>query len=109
MNSSCAPAITEIVEGFTPAARSETIAGPELEGEPPQAAKASGKSRIALCIDSSGMNGTSGRDDDLAGDRKTSELQSQSNLVCRLLLEKKKKIYATSGTVIRLFTVSGAR
>src|SRR5256885_15452295 len=67
MNSSCAPAITEIVEGFTPAARSETIAGPELEGEPPQAAKASGKSRIALCIDSSGMNGTSGRDDDLAG------------------------------------------
>src|SRR2546430_13022635 len=25
----------------------------------------------------------------------TSELQSQSNLVCRLLLEKKKKIYCT--------------
>src|SRR2546427_8208073 len=26
----------------------------------------------------------------------TSELQSQSNLVCRLLLEKKKKLYDTS-------------
>src|SRR2546430_5677219 len=30
----------------------------------------------------------------------TSELQSQSNLVCRLLLEKKKKISATSGNVL---------
>src|SRR2546430_11118663 len=28
----------------------------------------------------------------------TSELQSQSNLVCRLLLEKKKKIKCTSAT-----------
>src|SRR5438270_5233438 len=28
----------------------------------------------------------------------TSELQSQSNLVCRLLLEKKKKIYNESST-----------
>src|SRR2546427_9543625 len=27
----------------------------------------------------------------------TSELQSQSNLVCRLLLEKKKKIHSKSG------------
>src|SRR2546427_7335548 len=30
----------------------------------------------------------------------TSELQSQSNLVCRLLLEKKKKITYTTSTVI---------
>src|SRR2546430_9450034 len=30
----------------------------------------------------------------------TSELQSQSNLVCRLLLEKKKKIYKLGCTVI---------
>src|SRR5256886_13694941 len=29
----------------------------------------------------------------------TSELQSQSNLVCRLLLEKKKKHYSTHPTV----------
>src|SRR2546430_5159138 len=29
----------------------------------------------------------------------TSELQSQSNLVCRLLLEKKKKIYTAPTTV----------
>src|SRR2546427_6842113 len=32
----------------------------------------------------------------------TSELQSQSNLVCRLLLEKKKKIY----TYIHLYDIS---
>src|SRR2546430_7048262 len=31
----------------------------------------------------------------------TSELQSQSNLVCRLLLEKKKKIRYNSGAVLR--------
>src|SRR2546430_5098938 len=30
----------------------------------------------------------------------TSELQSQSNLVCRLLLEKKKKMYSADGTFI---------
>src|SRR2546430_12293229 len=30
--------------------------------------------------------------DDLRSEEHTSELQSQSNLVCRLLLEKKKKI-----------------
>src|SRR2546430_9466353 len=33
-----------------------------------------------------------GRDDVLRSEEHTSELQSQSNLVCRLLLEKKKKI-----------------
>src|SRR2546427_7406682 len=32
------------------------------------------------------------RDDVLRSEEHTSELQSQSNLVCRLLLEKKKKI-----------------
>src|SRR2546430_8382857 len=31
--------------------------------------------------------------DDIRSEEHTSELQSQSNLVCRLLLEKKKKIY----------------
>src|SRR2546430_3898722 len=39
----------------------------------------------------------------------TSELQSQSNLVCRLLLEKKKKIYiiTTNHTICTLsYTVS---
>src|SRR5256886_8873216 len=38
----------------------------------------------------------------------TSELQSQSNLVCRLLLEKKKKLdplvtYASKSNAVRLF------
>src|SRR2546427_1493311 len=32
----------------------------------------------------------------LRSEEHTSELQSQSNLVCRLLLEKKKKTYQTS-------------
>src|SRR2546427_1450939 len=39
----------------------------------------------------------------LIGDRSeehTSELQSQSNLVCRLLLEKKKKNYNNSAVII---------
>src|SRR2546430_11906161 len=31
----------------------------------------------------------------------TSELQSQSNLVCRLLLEKKKKQITMTGTLVR--------
>src|SRR2546430_8553266 len=38
----------------------------------------------------------------------TSELQSQSNLVCRLLLEKKKKNYSSSAflsTTVLLYTV----
>src|SRR2546430_5124397 len=34
--------------------------------------------------------------DHVRSEEHTSELQSQSNLVCRLLLEKKKKIYAYS-------------
>src|SRR2546430_5272515 len=34
----------------------------------------------------------------------TSELQSQSNLVCRLLLEKKKKQYAQSVPVCFIFS-----
>src|SRR2546430_4663101 len=35
----------------------------------------------------------------------TSELQSQSNLVCRLLLEKKKKTYTTSRACLRPVSV----
>src|SRR5256886_4620809 len=37
----------------------------------------------------------------------TSELQSQSNLVCRLLLEKKKKLTVTSAT-LKLFSVTSS-
>src|SRR2546430_12023779 len=32
----------------------------------------------------------------------TSELQSQSNLVCRLLLEKQKKVHKTTCSVLRV-------
>src|SRR5256886_6957458 len=38
------------------------------------------------------VNWTSSIDGSLRSEEHTSELQSQSNLVCRLLLEKKKKI-----------------
>src|SRR5688572_31864337 len=38
---------------------------------------------------------TSGGEGTLRSEEHTSELQSQSNLVCRLLLEKKKKNYLT--------------
>src|SRR2546430_3324753 len=36
----------------------------------------------------------------------TSELQSQSNLVCRLLLEKKKKIQVPSAPLLRVLTLA---
>src|SRR2546430_12284447 len=40
----------------------------------------------------------------LRSEEHTSELQSQSNLVCRLLLEKKKtNIYTTSETTVRTY------
>src|SRR3989475_1938677 len=35
---------------------------------------------------------------DFRSEEHTSELQSQSNLVCRLLLEKKKTVYSTYAT-----------
>src|SRR2546430_11598399 len=38
----------------------------------------------------------------------TSELQSQSNLVCRLLLEKKKKLTTTSQTLTYTQPASGS-
>src|SRR2546430_5422399 len=37
----------------------------------------------------------------------TSELQSQSNLVCRLLLEKKKKIVSSSTQLVKPFSDNG--
>src|SRR2546430_3308437 len=39
---------------------------------------------------------TIGRESGLRSEEHTSELQSQSNLVCRLLLEKKKTLYKVS-------------
>src|SRR2546430_13570757 len=42
-------------------------------------------------LDADGLlSGDRGEDPDLRSEEHTSELQSQSNLVCRLLLEKKK-------------------
>src|SRR2546426_6451487 len=38
----------------------------------------------------------------------TSELQSPCNLVCRLLLEKKKKMRTTAGTGLRLSSIRDA-
>src|SRR2546428_9973421 len=39
----------------------------------------------------------------------TSELQSRSDLVCRLLLEKKKNLHSIENTVLKTFTVLGVR
>src|SRR2546430_8544337 len=41
--------------------------------------------------DAAGLDGTGSRGTGRRSEEHTSELQSQSNLVCRLLLEKKKK------------------
>src|SRR2546430_7453695 len=38
----------------------------------------------------------------------TSELQSQSNLVCRLLLEKKKKLYGSKCSIVSTYTICQA-
>src|SRR2546430_12493147 len=50
------------------------------------------------CDHGQNREGQHGCDDDQAprSEEHTSELQSQSNLVCRLLLEKKKNIYLPS-------------
>src|SRR2546421_9218517 len=48
-------------------------------GEPPRPAVRAGTARAAACADS------------LRSEEHTSELQSRSDLVCRLLLEKKKQ------------------
>src|SRR5688572_32587776 len=57
------------------------------------------RAHLLLCIDETAdlvrrePRGDVGQDDDgkLRSEEHTSELQSQTNLVCRLLLEKKKK------------------
>src|SRR2546430_3922447 len=43
---------------------------------------------------------------DLRSEEHTSELQSQSNLVCRLLLEKKKKKNTKDNTIMRKETMT---
>ena len=45
---------------------------------------------VATCIHSEGEVVTNGVEVDTRSEEHTSELQSPSNLVCRLLLEKKK-------------------
>src|SRR2546430_8545337 len=42
------------------------------------------------------------RKDGSRSEEHTSELQSQSNLVCRLLLEKKKKIYNSKNITVHI-------
>src|SRR2546430_3368552 len=51
--------------------------------------------RIQWVSDLNGMIGTGGSITTSRSEEHTSELQSQSNLVCRLLLEKKKKTTCT--------------
>src|SRR2546427_3559445 len=59
--------------------------------------------RLVLHTRKPGVNTTSeaprsGREEQVRSEEHTSELQSQSNLVCRLLLEKKKQRYSSSHT-----------
>src|SRR5688572_31320570 len=64
-------------------------APPRLLVVPPGAACSvwwSGPTEVLLCVGETLTSSTSPRSEE-----HTSELQSQSNLVCRLLLEKKKK------------------
>src|SRR5262249_60799564 len=42
---------------------------------------------------------------DVRSEEHTSELQSLTNLVCRLLLEKKKKNESTCGDIVRVYMV----
>src|SRR2546427_3308749 len=67
-----------------PPARAGGSGNLRIQPSEPLAAPGGPDSRSALGVESS----PTGRSEE-----HTSELQSQSNLVCRLLLEKKKKIY----------------
>src|SRR2546427_6891295 len=53
--------------------------------------------QVIVCLVSLGTGVPPGNEanNDLRSEEHTSELQSQSNLVCRLLLEKKKRIRTT--------------
>src|SRR5688572_32037377 len=61
-----------------------------LHGQP----RAAGRLRSALAA--AHRQGPGGREVRRRSEEHTSELQSQSNLVCRLLLEKKKKEHKSS-------------
>src|SRR2546427_8462646 len=49
------------------------------------------------------------RGDGMRSEEHTSELQSQSNLVCRLLLEKKKKSKTVNALLLAMLTAARAR
>src|SRR2546425_9678791 len=61
---------------------------------------ATASSEIATCsaVSEIEMTVASGNWTDLRSEEHTSELQSLAYLVCRLLLEKKKRLTATTGT-----------
>src|SRR5688572_32476941 len=69
---------TDARESFTPS--------PAPDGSSSPSRRRSGTGRLARSTDCCGRSHDSARSEE-----HTSELQSQSNLVCRLLLEKKKK------------------
>src|SRR2546427_7881059 len=64
---------------------------PEHQRESPRAVYLEGDAVMLAHVVASGQL----REPPLRSEEHTSELQSQSNLVCRLLLEKKKKIKLT--------------
>src|SRR5690606_41155379 len=75
---------TTLFRSSAPAFRSTSPARPSSRTRlPPRSARSSG-SRTAICNVASSMRRS-------RSEEHTSELQSRENLVCRLLLEKKKK------------------
>src|SRR2546430_8537460 len=67
--------------------------GPDEDGTKPALVKIAGEGMM----DSHAFQYLTELSDDIRSEEHTSELQSQSNLVCRLLLEKKKTIYDRPG------------
>src|SRR2546427_7961812 len=83
---------------YTTLFRSQRVAAQQLAVLARVAERALRVRFAARCISGLGRDGEGlagaeghGRDNDDRSEEHTSELQSQSNLVCRLLLEKKKK------------------
>src|SRR5688572_32680589 len=80
-----------------------SIVQPSAAVPSPDKTPASEVSNILFIVDSSGsMGAKTGGKTKMRSEEHTSELQSQSNLVCRLLLEKKKPRHHTRPAEFRI-------
>src|SRR2546430_7565375 len=74
--------------------RSRRVAGPERQAGVRVQLHGEGRSLLRTRRDSLDVSG----EGIVRSEEHTSELQSQSNIVCRLLLEKKKKVHSNERT-----------